>query len=453
MEAARPALAERAEGRAQDARQVDHEDRPHSGVLVQVHGVGPAPDFGLELRDGQIAVGRRHVRHPVGPAGAVRAELIGRGRGLVPLAAHERVTEPDDPAVERRRDAGLAVVLHDRDDAQRLPHVRVLGQVGQRRVRRRREGQRRRSQHCGYSDDHRGDEAEPAQPTPDVRAGTASDESCGRHGNPLAPMRVHPQRAQPERTNEPHAAKRKKFAPPAIPHRSIGTLVACAPISSSPASRPTGHDRRRRFRANGRWLPRRAAGALLPDARLVHRRRGPRAGDAAAGVARPRVVRGTRVDPIMALPDRYQCLPRHRAHPPRAGRPRRRCRGSAAVGDPVAAALPGPPSGRGRARRPRRGARDDRARLPGGHPAPAGKPASRADPARRPRLLSRGNRRAARHQRLVGDQCPATRSGHVEAAPLGSTGNPRPSQRRKSASCCSATWTLTPAPTATPWWR
>ena len=61
------------------------------------------------------------------------------------------------------------------------------------------------------------------------------------------------------------------------------------------------------------------ARALLPDARLVRRRRGHGAGDDAARVARPRRVRGPLAVSNLALPDRDQRLPqRARARTARA---------------------------------------------------------------------------------------------------------------------------------------
>ena len=72
-----------------------------------------------------------------------------------------------------------------------------------------------------------------------------------------------------------------------------------------------------------RAAPPRAAGALLPDARVVPGRRGRPAGDAAGRLAGPRRVRGARVAAHLALPDRHQPLPQ-RAPLGRAGaRPRR----------------------------------------------------------------------------------------------------------------------------------
>src|SRR5438270_824696 len=59
---------------------------------------------------------------------------------------------------------------------------------------------------------------------------------------------------------------------------------------------------KRGFRAPYRPVPGRAAGTLLPHARLGSRRRGPGAGDDAAGVALFRPVRGPRVAADLAVP-------------------------------------------------------------------------------------------------------------------------------------------------------
>src|SRR6516162_9898590 len=60
----------------------------------------------------------------------------------------------------------------------------------------------------------------------------------------------------------------------------------------------------------GRVLPAGAAGALLPDARILRRRRGRRPGDDAGRLARHRRVhRGTRVAAHLAVQDRHQPVP------------------------------------------------------------------------------------------------------------------------------------------------
>src|SRR5262249_41832858 len=83
---------------------------------------------------------------------------------------------------------------------------------------------------------------------------------------------------------------------------------------TSPGRRPG------RVPAPRRALPPGAPAPLLPDARLAPRRRGPRPGDAAARLARARPVRRTHLLARLALPDRYQRLPR-RSRPPRASTP------------------------------------------------------------------------------------------------------------------------------------
>src|ERR1051326_1183641 len=60
----------------------------------------------------------------------------------------------------------------------------------------------------------------------------------------------------------------------------------------------------------GRVLPAGAAGALLPDARILRRRRGRRPGDDAGRLARHRRVRrGTRLAAHLAVQDRHQPVP------------------------------------------------------------------------------------------------------------------------------------------------
>src|SRR5438067_1245489 len=79
-------------------------------------------------------------------------------------------------------------------------------------------------------------------------------------------------------------------------------------------------DHPRPARGAARGAPPRADRLLLPDARLAVRGRGRRAGDAAAGVAELRPLRGPRGAALVALPDRDERLPRHAERPgaPRA---------------------------------------------------------------------------------------------------------------------------------------
>src|SRR5204863_7815644 len=69
-----------------------------------------------------------------------------------------------------------------------------------------------------------------------------------------------------------------------------------------------------RVRTAGGAVPTRAAGPLLPHARLLRRRRGRTARDPASRLARPRAVRGPKLAPFLAVQDRYeQVLERDRA--------------------------------------------------------------------------------------------------------------------------------------------
>ena len=63
------------------------------------------------------------------------------------------------------------------------------------------------------------------------------------------------------------------------------------------------------FRAADRAAPPGAPGALLPDARVLPGRRGRPPRDAAGRLAGLRRVRGTRLAPHLALPDRHQPVP------------------------------------------------------------------------------------------------------------------------------------------------
>src|SRR5882724_458507 len=66
---------------------------------------------------------------------------------------------------------------------------------------------------------------------------------------------------------------------------------------------------RRRVPRTDRAVPSRAPGALLPDAGVLPGRRGRPTGHAAGRLAGPRRVRGTGLDPHLALPDRHQPVP------------------------------------------------------------------------------------------------------------------------------------------------
>src|SRR5262249_42661048 len=66
---------------------------------------------------------------------------------------------------------------------------------------------------------------------------------------------------------------------------------------------------RGRVRPARRSAPARAEDALLPDARLVRRRRRRAAGDPASGLAEPCPVRRAKLASLLAVPDRDQRLP------------------------------------------------------------------------------------------------------------------------------------------------
>ena len=87
-----------------------------------------------------------------------------------------------------------------------------------------------------------------------------------------------------------------------------GTEREVTAVTGRPDRAGAGRGRRRVPRAD-RAVPARAAGALLPDARVLPGRRGRPAGHAAGRLAGPRRVRGARLAPHLALPDRHQPLP------------------------------------------------------------------------------------------------------------------------------------------------
>src|SRR5215475_14996314 len=83
--------------------------------------------------------------------------------------------------------------------------------------------------------------------------------------------------------------------------------------------RRTGDAGQRGLRAADRAVPPGAAGALLPDARLDLRRRGPGAGNPGPGLAVLQRFPGPVVAADLAVPDRDQRLPaRHREPRPAA---------------------------------------------------------------------------------------------------------------------------------------
>ncbi len=116
------------------------------------------------------------------------------------------------------------------------------------------------------------------------------------------------------------------------------------------------HRRRTRLRRAGRPAPARAAGALLPDAGLAHRRGGHPAGDAAVGLARPAGFRGQVLGAVLAVPHRDQPVPERAAggrpaHPGRAAATVSAARADQPRRDHLAPAVPGRPAGRRPARR------------------------------------------------------------------------------------------------------
>ena len=137
-------------------------------------------------------------------------------------------------------------------------------------------------------------------------------------------------------------------------------------------------------------------------------------------MAGARPLRGSRGAALVALPDRDERLPRHAQ---RQGAPRAPDGSRAGAGpgrrEPRHAA--GGHLARAGARRARRTgersrggrglSRDDAARLRRGAPAPAAAPARRPDPLRGARLEGHGGRRAARHERRVGEQRPPAGAG------------------------------------------
>src|SRR6201996_6241328 len=97
-------------------------------------------------------------------------------------------------------------------------------------------------------------------------------------------------------------------------------------MTARPTRRYTRHDDHADRGSNGRIRlrpdagapPPRAARALLPDAGLVHRRRGPGPGDVPAGLAAPRPARAGLEPAGLAVPDRYPPLNQRDPHPPAA---------------------------------------------------------------------------------------------------------------------------------------
>src|ERR1700704_1625997 len=114
----------------------------------------------------------------------------------------------------------------------------------------------------------------------------------------------------------------------AIPFPAAGGLHWVEPAVEEAEDAATSADRTRPggVHPQHRAVPAGVAGALLPDARLAGRGRGPGPGDLPAGLAVARRVRGPLIAAGVAVPDRYQYLPDRAgtAGPPRGGLPPRR---------------------------------------------------------------------------------------------------------------------------------
>ena len=155
-------------------------------------------------------------------------------------------------------------------------------------------------------------------------------------------------------------------------------------------------------------------------------RRGPAPRDAARRMARPRAVRGTRVGPHVALPDRHQPLAGCAAREPSHRRPAddadaradtlERADLARAVPRRSPRGDPGRGSGTGGALRDQGGDRPGVHRRPSASPAAA---ARGARAARRAGLPRRGGRRDARDQRGVGQQPAASGACGVRVASAG----------------------------------
>ena len=219
---------------------------------------------------------------------------------------------------------------------------------------------------------------------------------------------------------------------------------------------------RRGLPRGDRPVPARAAGALLPDARLGARGRGPGAGDLPAGLALLPRLRGPVLAAHLALPDRHQRLP-HRAGQPQAApdadRPGRaelrtpttrwsswaRCSGSSRCPTRCwsgGAATRRPGHHRGRPGQRPAGA--DRRPAAAAAAAAGGAGAARGAPAAR-----RRGRRDARHVGGRGQQQPAAGPGPARGGRADRGGRGRARRPPRSASC----WTATPGPSRPRTWR
>ena len=171
-------------------------------------------------------------------------------------------------------------------------------------------------------------------------------------------------------------------------------------------------------------LPARADRLLLPDARLAVRGRGRRAGDDAARLARRRPA-SRAAPPLRSWLYRIatnvclDMLERARSAAPGRWTSARRaspCSRTCTCAAEVTWVEPIPDPGRRRRR-----ARDDPARLRRRAPAPAAAPARRADPLRGAALAGERGRRAARHERRVGEQRAPARPGDARRSGVSAT--------------------------------
>ena len=176
-------------------------------------------------------------------------------------------------------------------------------------------------------------------------------------------------------------------------------------------------------------------------------------------------LRGARLDPHLALPDRHQPVPQ-RAALGRAGDPRR----SGTFPGSSRPSRPGSARSRGssRSRRPARG----RVGVPLGPEAryeqtesislafvtalaaPAAPSARRSDPARRARISRRRGRRDARLERRIGQQRPQAGARQPAAPPAGRDRDrrPPPGSRRRGGDRGAGSSAPTSRPTSTRWW-
>ena len=214
-------------------------------------------------------------------------------------------------------------------------------------------------------------------------------------------------------------------------------------------------DRRVDLPGGGRAAPPRAARALLPDAGVLRRGGGRRPGDAAAGLAGARPLRGRHAGAGLALPDRHQRLPGPDPGADAAGR-----RAALVRRGRLAAAVPGPAARRDRAAGGRAGRGggppgDHRAGLPGRAAGAAAAAAGRAGAAGRARPAGRRDRGDAGHQRGGGQQRaaagPGDDAGAPALAPAGLVGGA--ARARPSARCWTASSTRTSGATPPPRWR